>query len=114
MPSTCTRHGLLRACVAHQELEEGSLSCTLTHTHTNLLLSVPLQVKYEGIRPAPGYPSQPDHTEKRTMWTLLDVRVQRCLSLLLATVSLFIARYWVTYPPVAAACTRRKRTRAAS
>jgi len=27
-----------------------------------------LKVKYEGIRPAPGYPSQPDHTEKITMW----------------------------------------------
>ena len=23
-----------------------------------------LRVKYRGIRPAPGYPSQPDHTEK--------------------------------------------------
>mmetsp|Transcript_385 Transcript_385/g.693 ORF Transcript_385/g.693 Transcript_385/m.693 type:complete len:673 (-) Transcript_385:101-2119(-) len=27
-----------------------------------------LKIKYDGIRPAPGYPSQPDHTEKRTMW----------------------------------------------
>ena len=27
----------------------------------------------QGIRPAPGYPSQPDHTEKLTMWRLLDV-----------------------------------------
>lgn len=25
----------------------------------------------KGIRPAPGYPSQPDHTEKTTMWKLL-------------------------------------------
>lgn len=25
----------------------------------------------QGIRPAPGYPSQPDHTEKETMWKLL-------------------------------------------
>ncbi|GLI63553.1 hypothetical protein VaNZ11_006404 [Volvox africanus] len=31
-----------------------------------------LKVKYQGIRPAPGYPSQPDHTEKLTMWQLLD------------------------------------------
>jgi 5-methyltetrahydrofolate--homocysteine methyltransferase len=31
-----------------------------------------LKVKYQGIRPAPGYPSQPDHTEKRTMWGLLQ------------------------------------------
>jgi len=30
-----------------------------------------LKIKYEGIRPAPGYPSQPDHTEKIAMWNLL-------------------------------------------
>ena len=29
--------------------------------------------KYRGIRPAPGYPAQPDHTEKRTLFELLDV-----------------------------------------
>jgi 5-methyltetrahydrofolate--homocysteine methyltransferase len=29
--------------------------------------------KYRGIRPAPGYPACPDHTEKRTLWRLLDV-----------------------------------------
>ena len=28
--------------------------------------------KYVGIRPAPGYPAQPDHTEKATLWRLLD------------------------------------------
>ena len=28
--------------------------------------------KYRGIRPAPGYPSQPDHTEKGTLFKLLD------------------------------------------
>lgn len=28
------------------------------------------KVKYQGIRPAPGYPSQPDHNEKTTMWQL--------------------------------------------
>jgi 5-methyltetrahydrofolate--homocysteine methyltransferase len=27
---------------------------------------------YQGIRPAPGYPAQPDHTEKRTLFALLD------------------------------------------
>ena len=32
-----------------------------------------LKIKYDGIRPAPGYPTQPDHTEKRTMWTAMDV-----------------------------------------
>ena len=30
--------------------------------------------EYAGIRPAPGYPAQPDHTEKRTIWELLKVR----------------------------------------
>ena len=29
--------------------------------------------QYRGIRPAAGYPSCPDHTEKRTLWGLLDV-----------------------------------------
>jgi len=28
--------------------------------------------KYEGIRPAPGYPACPDHTEKKTIFELLD------------------------------------------
>lgn len=28
---------------------------------------------YDGIRPAPGYPACPEHTEKRTLWELLDV-----------------------------------------
>jgi 5-methyltetrahydrofolate--homocysteine methyltransferase len=28
--------------------------------------------RYRGIRPAPGYPSQPDHTEKRALFELLD------------------------------------------
>src|SRR5690606_4853865 len=27
---------------------------------------------YRGIRPAPGYPAQPDHTEKTTLFALLD------------------------------------------
>jgi len=29
--------------------------------------------KYRGIRPAPGYPACPDHTEKAKLWELLDV-----------------------------------------
>jgi 5-methyltetrahydrofolate--homocysteine methyltransferase len=31
-----------------------------------------LTEKYRGIRPAPGYPAQPDHTEKATLFSLLD------------------------------------------
>jgi 5-methyltetrahydrofolate--homocysteine methyltransferase len=33
-----------------------------------------IQEKYRGIRPAAGYPACPDHTEKGTLWHLLDVR----------------------------------------
>ena len=32
--------------------------------------------KYRGIRPAPGYPASPDHTEKGTLWRLLDVEAK--------------------------------------
>jgi 5-methyltetrahydrofolate--homocysteine methyltransferase len=35
-------------------------------------LSALIAEKYRGIRPAPGYPSQPDHTEKATLFSLLD------------------------------------------
>jgi 5-methyltetrahydrofolate--homocysteine methyltransferase len=31
-----------------------------------------IEEKYQGIRPAPGYPAQPDHTEKATLFQLLD------------------------------------------
>lgn len=33
-----------------------------------------LKIKYDGIRPAPGYPSQPDHTEKVTMWETIKAK----------------------------------------
>lgn len=38
----------------------------------NMLASDMISVQYKGIRPAPGYPSQPDHTEKEALWRLLD------------------------------------------
>ena len=31
-----------------------------------------IREEYRGIRPAPGYPACPDHTEKAAIWTLLD------------------------------------------
>lgn len=37
--------------------------------------------KYQGIRPAPGYPAQPDHTEKRTLFDLLDAEQQAGIKL---------------------------------
>ncbi|PNS12188.1 methionine synthase [Mixta theicola] len=32
-----------------------------------------IRERYQGIRPAPGYPACPEHTEKATIWQLLDV-----------------------------------------
>jgi len=37
--------------------------------------------KYRGIRPAPGYPAQPDHTEKATLWDLMDVKAATGITL---------------------------------
>ena len=37
--------------------------------------------RYSGIRPAPGYPACPDHTEKRTLFTLLDAERHTGVSL---------------------------------
>ena len=35
----------------------------------------------QGIRPAPGYPSQPDHTEKRAMWDLMGAEAASGITL---------------------------------
>lgn len=37
--------------------------------------------QYRGIRPAPGYPACPDHTEKATLWKLLDVEANTGIQL---------------------------------
>ena len=37
--------------------------------------------KYRGIRPAPGYPACPDHTEKGAIWRLLDVEAKTGIGL---------------------------------
>ncbi|KAI4903608.1 hypothetical protein NFI96_030500 [Prochilodus magdalenae] len=39
------------------------------------------KLRYAGIRPAAGYPSQPDHTEKRTMWSLASIQENTGISL---------------------------------
>jgi 5-methyltetrahydrofolate--homocysteine methyltransferase len=40
-----------------------------------------IQIKYQGIRPAPGYPSQPDHTEKLTLWKLMNIEKETKIAL---------------------------------
>jgi 5-methyltetrahydrofolate--homocysteine methyltransferase len=38
----------------------------------NLSIEDMLKIRYSGIRPAPGYPACPDHTEKRAIFDLVD------------------------------------------
>ena len=40
-----------------------------------------IKEKYRGVRPAAGYPACPDHTEKGTLWELLDVESATGISL---------------------------------
>ncbi|HLH21529.1 MAG TPA: methionine synthase [Chloroflexota bacterium] len=40
-----------------------------------------LRERYRGIRPAPGYPAQPDHTEKRVLFDLLDAEARTGVAL---------------------------------
>jgi 5-methyltetrahydrofolate--homocysteine methyltransferase len=41
--------------------------------HEGLSKNELIEEKYRGIRPAAGYPACPDHTEKGTLWKVLDV-----------------------------------------
>jgi 5-methyltetrahydrofolate--homocysteine methyltransferase len=47
---------------------EWGFGCEENLSHDDLI-----HEKYRGIRPAAGYPACPDHTEKGTLWQLLDV-----------------------------------------
>jgi len=40
-----------------------------------------IKEQYVGIRPAPGYPACPEHTEKQTIWELLDVKANTGIEL---------------------------------
>jgi 5-methyltetrahydrofolate--homocysteine methyltransferase len=40
-----------------------------------------IEEKYEGIRPAPGYPACPDHTEKKSIFELLDAKKEAGIQL---------------------------------
>jgi 5-methyltetrahydrofolate--homocysteine methyltransferase len=42
----------------------------------NLTMEDLIKESYRGIRPAAGYPACPDHTEKRTLWRLLEAEKQ--------------------------------------
>lgn len=55
-------------CLHKQVRDEWGYGCSEGLSPADLI-----QEKYQGIRPAPGYPASPDHTEKGTIWRLLDV-----------------------------------------
>ncbi|MCK5922376.1 MAG: methionine synthase, partial [Methylococcales bacterium] len=47
----------------------------------NLPNEVLIKEDYQGIRPAPGYPACPDHTEKSTLFSLLDAQAKTGIEL---------------------------------
>jgi len=57
-------------CLHKRVRDEWGYGCS-----ENLSIEDIIHEKYRGIRPAAGYPACPDHTEKGTLWRLLDVEV---------------------------------------
>ncbi len=49
--------------------------------HENLANEELIKEQYQGVRPAPGYPGCPDHTEKITLFNLLDAEAKTGISL---------------------------------
>jgi len=49
--------------------------------HEQLTNTELIRERYRGIRPAPGYPAQPDHTEKRTLFALLGAEAATSVAL---------------------------------
>jgi 5-methyltetrahydrofolate--homocysteine methyltransferase len=58
-------------CLHKKVRQEWGYGC-----HEHLSSQDLIEEKYRGIRPAPGYPACPDHTEKGTIWRLLDVQAK--------------------------------------
>lgn len=58
-------------CLHKRVREEWGYGCAENLSNEDLI-----HEKYRGIRPAAGYPSCPDHTEKGTLWRLLDVQAK--------------------------------------
>ena len=52
----------------HQRVRKEFWAYAADETLTNAQL---IEEQYRGIRPAPGYPACPDHTEKRALWELI-------------------------------------------
>jgi 5-methyltetrahydrofolate--homocysteine methyltransferase len=62
----------------HERVRKEFWAYAPDETHDNEAL---IAEKYTGIRPAPGYPACPEHTEKSTIWQLLDVEANTGIEL---------------------------------
>jgi 5-methyltetrahydrofolate--homocysteine methyltransferase len=62
----------------HQKVRKEIWGYAQTETLNNEDL---IKEKYQGIRPAPGYPACPDHTEKALIWKLMQVEESIGISL---------------------------------
>jgi 5-methyltetrahydrofolate--homocysteine methyltransferase len=71
-------------CLHKQARDDWGYGCQENLTPEELI-----QEKYRGIRPAAGYPACPDHTEKGTLWRLLDVQ---------ANTGMFITESFAMWP----------------
>ena len=65
----------------------------LLHRAESLASEDLLKVKYTGIRPAPGYPVQPDHTEKLTMWRLMGIKEKTTKSIKIQELCFYILSF---------------------
>jgi 5-methyltetrahydrofolate--homocysteine methyltransferase len=63
-------------CLHKQVRKEWGYGCNEGLSNEDLI-----EEKYRGIRPAAGYPACPDHTEKGTLWNLLDVQANTSMLL---------------------------------
>jgi 5-methyltetrahydrofolate--homocysteine methyltransferase len=63
-------------CLHKRVRDEWGYGCS-----ENLSIEDLIHEKYRGIRPAAGYPACPDHTEKGTLWRLLDVNANTGMQL---------------------------------
>jgi 5-methyltetrahydrofolate--homocysteine methyltransferase len=63
-------------CLHKRVREEWRYGCGENLSNQDLI-----DEKYRGIRPAPGYPACPDHTEKDVIWQLLDAQTNAGIEL---------------------------------
>jgi len=72
-----------------------------TEAHEDLTAADLIAERYSGIRPAPGYPSCPDHTDKATIFALLNAESEACMGLtesMAMTPAAAVAGFYFAHP----------------